>query len=65
MHIANRGHQVPVGIECPPVKTVLEQTTRAPGTLVEPTGVRQKQPLHRRAHTVLIVREHQMHEVAH
>ena len=65
MHIANRRHQMPVGIERATIKAILEQMARTPRALIEPTRVGQKQPMHGRAHPVLVIRKHQMHVVAH
>ena len=65
MYGANSLHHLPVGIERAPVKTVLEQMTRAPRAFIEPTSIRQQQPLHRRAHFVLIIQKHQIHVAAH
>ena len=65
MHGANSFHHLPVGIERAALKTIPKQAASAPGTLVEPTGVRQKQSLHRRAHRVLIIRKYQVNMVAH
>ena len=65
MYGANSLHHLPVGIERAPVKTVLEQMARAPRAFIEPTSIRQQQPLHRRAHFVLIIQKHQIHVAAH
>ena len=62
---ANSLHHLPVGIERAPVKTVLEQMPCAPRAFIEPPRVRQKQPVHRRAHRVLVICKHQTHVIAH
>jgi len=62
---ANSLHHLPVGIERAPVKTVLEQMPCAPRAFIEPPRVRQKQPVHRRAHRILVICKHQTHVIAH
>ena len=38
---------------------------RSPRAFIEPPRVRQKQPVHRRAHRVLVICKHKMHVIAH
>ena len=65
MYGANSLHHLPVGIERATLKTLTKQAARAPGTFIEPTGIRQQQPLHGCAHFVLIIQKHQIHVVVH
>ena len=65
MYGANSLHHLPVGIERATLKTLTKQAARAPGTFIEPTGIRQQQPLHGCAHFVLVIQKHQIHVVAH
>ena len=65
MHVANSLHHLPVSIERAALKTFTKKTARALGTFIEPTSIRQQQPLHGCAHFVLIIQKHQIHAVAH